>query len=73
MLGGKRGGGYGNAVAVFVNDSGNYLTRGRNCLGIKEDEFEAIDQQFKELIAEQKEKFPIITKKNNDDGKNKEK
>jgi hypothetical protein len=62
LLGGKRSFGYGNAVLVFVNRSGNYLTRARNCLGINEEDCDKIDQLFDELVSEQKEKYPIVLK-----------
>ena len=59
LLGGNRGFGYGRAVAVFLNNSGNYLIRDRNCLGIKNEKVEEINQKFEELIEKEKGKFPI--------------
>ena len=66
MLAGKRTRGYGRAVLVFLNESGNYVTKSRNCLGIKNDEAEAINQKFKKIIREERELFPI---KKNDNSK----
>jgi hypothetical protein len=59
LLGGNRGNGYGRAVLVVLNNSGNYLTRNRNILGIKDEEAKEIDAKFVELICQLKEKFPI--------------
>ncbi|MBD3227995.1 MAG: hypothetical protein GF329_07380 [Candidatus Lokiarchaeota archaeon] len=59
MLGGKRGKTYGRARVVFKNKNGNYLTRGRNCLGIKNDEAEEIDKKFDELVKQERKKFPL--------------
>jgi hypothetical protein len=59
MLGGKRGDKYGRAKAVFINESGNFLQRGRNNIGLKDDVAAEIDKKFQELVVEEKEKFPI--------------
>ena len=59
LLGGKRNCGYGRAVAVFLNESGNYITKGRNNLGQKKEEAEIIQEKFKDIVKEEKKKFPI--------------
>lgn len=66
MLGGKRILGYGRAVAVFVNEKENFLTQNRNCIGIKKEEAELINEKFEKYIELERQKFPI----NKEDKKN---
>jgi len=66
MLAGKRTRGYGRAALVFLNESGNYVTKSRNVLGIKNDEAEIINKKFKKIIRDERDLFPI---KKSDDSK----
>ena len=59
MLGGGRTNGHGRCVLVFLNESGNYITKNRNVLGMKKEKAEEINKKFKEIIKEEREKFPI--------------
>jgi len=58
LLGGKRTSGYGRAVIVKLNKSGNYLTKGRNVLGVKQEEWDEINAKFNDLVAREMLKFP---------------
>ena len=58
LLGGKRTTGYGRAAIVKLNKSGNYLTKGRNALGIKLDEVEELNKKFDVLVEKEYKKFP---------------
>jgi len=64
LLGGKRTSGYGRAVIVKCNNNGNYLIKGRNVLGLKEEEALEIDKKFEQYIKEERKKFFIINKDN---------
>ncbi len=59
MVGGQRTAGCGRAVAVKLNDSGNYLIKNRNSLGIKQEKVELINGKFDDFMKELKKKFPI--------------
>jgi len=58
LLGGKRTTGYGRVVIVKLNKSGNYLTKGRNTIGINLDEAAEINKTFNALIEKEYLKFP---------------
>ncbi|MHA1381671.1 MAG: RAMP superfamily CRISPR-associated protein [Candidatus Helarchaeota archaeon] len=57
-LGGMRGFGFGRVAIVRVDDKGEYKTKGRNILGIPNDEAREIDEKWEKIIAEWKKKFP---------------
>ena len=49
------------------------MTKGRNVLGIKNDEWEKVEQACRKVIKEEREKFPIKRVKNEKKVKGKKK